>query len=127
MSYLKIIGFAITALTATILFKRMKEEYALFISLVTSISLTLTAFMILEPVITYIGSIGETVQAENHAALIMKSAGIAVITGIASDLCKDSGETSLGNRLELCGKALILSLSLPLIKNVFDNCLALLG
>ena len=94
--------------------------------MITSISLTLIAFSILEPVVLYIGSIGEMPQAGMYTALIIKSAGIAIITGIASDLCKDSGEASLGNRLEFCGKALILSLCLPLIKKVFDNCIALL-
>lgn len=127
MSYLKILGFAVISLTAIMLFRRMKDEYAVFISLLSGIALTLTAISILGPVILEITDFCDTKKVAPYIPVILKSAGIAIITTVGTDLCRDAGEQSLGNKLELCGKALILSLSLPLIKNVLDNCFALLG
>lgn len=126
MEYLKIMGFAITGLVAVVLLKRVKEEYALFVSLLTGLALTLTAISLLEPVLEYIGVFADMPQTKSYASIIFKSAGIAIITTVASDLCKDCGESALGNKLELCGKALIVSMALPLIKTVFDSCLSLL-
>ena len=127
MSYFKITGFALLSLTAIVLLRRMKEEYAMFVSLVAGVFLTLTALSLLEPVLSYAANLGKASDAGIFIPLILKSSGVAVISATASDLCKDSGESALGNKLELCGKALILSLALPLIKNVFDSCLLLLG
>ena len=127
MSYLKILGFAVISLTAVMLFRRMKDEYAVFISLLSGIALTLTAISILGPVILEITDFCDGKHIAPYVPVILKSAGIAIITTVGTDLCRDAGEQSLGNKLELCGKALILSLSLPLIKNVLDNCLSLLG
>lgn len=127
MSYIKILGFAVISLTAVMLFRRMKEEYAVFISLFSGIALTLAAISILSPVISEITSFCNSKHITDYVPVILKSSGIAIITTVGTDLCRDAGEASLGNKLELCGKALILSLSLPLIKSVLDNCLALLG
>jgi len=126
MSFIKIIGFAFLALSASMLFKRVKEEYSVFISVFAGISLTLTAFSILQPVTEYARSVSIP-GSSGISVLIIKSAGVAIITTIASDICKDCGEASLGGKLELCGKALIMTLALPLIKNIFDGCLTLLG
>ena len=127
MSYIKILGFAVISLTAVIIFRRMKEEYAVFISLFAGIALTLTAISILSPVILEITNFCNSEHITPYIPVILKSAGVAIITTVGVDLCRDAGEQALGNKLELCGKALILSLSLPLVKTVLDNCLALLG
>ena len=127
MSYIKILGFAVISLTAVMLFRRMKEEYAVFISLFAGIALTITAISILSPVISEITNFCDSEHITPYVPVILKSAGVAIITTVGVDLCRDAGEQALGNKLELCGKALILSLSLPLVKTVLDNCLALLG
>ncbi len=127
MSYIKILGFAVISLTAVMLFRRMKEEYAVFISLFSGIALTISAISILSPVISEITSFCDSQHIKPYVPVVLKSAGVAIITTVGTDLCRDAGEQALGSKLELCGKALILSLALPLVKNVFDNCLALLG
>ena len=127
MSYFKIIGFTLTALVAIILFRRLKDEYALFLSLLVGISLTVTAFSVIKPFFEYVKSFGNIPYVSLYTGITVKACGIAIITTVACDLCRDSGEASLANRLEFCGKALILSLALPLIKNVFDSCVKLLG
>ena len=126
MSFFKITGFAVTALICILLLKRLKEEYALFVSLFAGIALTVTAVYILKPLIEYTDSIGSVFGNSGIIPLIFKATGISVIGNIACDLCRDSGEQALASRLELCASAIIISLALPLIKNIFDICLELL-
>ena len=53
-----------------------------------------------------------------YSELILKSLGIAVLTHLASSICRDCGETGLAGVVEFAGKAEILLLSLPMIERL---------
>ena len=50
-----------------------------------------------------------------YANLMKKALGIAIVTKISSDVCRDTGESAIGGCVELGGKLIILSLCLPLV------------
>lgn len=123
MSYYKIIGFAVLGLFAVTVMRRMKDEYALFISLFCGMTLACSAVGIAEPVFEYFSSM----SAKGYMSYIFKASGIALITTFAADLCRDFGESSLSGKVELCGKAVILAMCLPLFKSVFQSIAELIG
>lgn len=127
MSFYKIIGFAVTGLILITVLKRMKEEYASLVSLLLCVGLTVCAVGILAPVIDYLKTLGENTSAGNLFTLLFKACGIAVLTSLAADICRDSGESALGAKVELCGKCTILALSLPLLRSVFEQTFRILG
>lgn len=127
MSFYKIIGFAVIGLVFMLVLRRMKEEYAVFLSLFVCTGLTVCAMGILSPAVNYLRSLGENTGIGPLFTIMFKSAGIAVITCIAADVCRDSGESALGGKVELCGKCTILALCLPLVRAVFEETLAILG
>lgn len=51
-----------------------------------------------------------------YLTLLLKALGVSVLTQLAADACRDSGETALSNKVELAGKVTILLLCLPLVK-----------
>ena len=55
---------------------------------------------------------GEAVR--DTAAVLMKALGIAYAAQLTADICREAGETTLASQIELCGKAEIVLLSLPL-------------
>ncbi|MBQ7756531.1 MAG: hypothetical protein IJX42_00245 [Oscillospiraceae bacterium] len=55
---------------------------------------------------------------EQYGNVIMKSAGICYITHIGAQCCRDCSENGLASVVELAGKITVLSLSLPVIKNL---------
>lgn len=55
---------------------------------------------------------------ENYLKILFKGLGICYITQIASDCCKDSGNTALATQSEIAGKTAVLVLALPLFKAV---------
>ncbi len=60
---------------------------------------------------------------------VIKVIAISYFTEIVSALCRDAGESALGAKLELSGKVMALSLSLPAIgqlMNVIKEALALI-
>jgi len=57
---------------------------------------------------------------------VMKTAGIAIVTRLAADFCKDAKEGGLATAVELAGTALALGATLPLMTAVLDALLELL-
>ena len=56
------------------------------------------------------------IRALEQVLLLLKALGVSVLTQLAADACRDSGETALSNKVELAGKVTILLLCLPLVK-----------
>ena len=51
---------------------------------------------------------------------VIKAAGIAIVTRLAADFCKDAQEGGLASAVELAGTALALAAALPLVSAVLD-------
>lgn len=51
---------------------------------------------------------------------VMKTAGIAIVTRLAADFCRDAKEGGLASAVELAGTALALATVLPLMSAVID-------
>ena len=127
MTYYKILGIAMTGLIGSVLLKRMKEEYSVFISLIVSALLTSSAITVITPVAKYINDIGDKTSTETYITLIFKSCGIAIITTLASDICRDCGESALGSKIDLFGKCVLIYMAFPLLQSVFDSAIGILS
>lgn len=120
MSFIKIIGLAMTALAANLILRQIKSEYSFLVSILITAFFCTFSLSVLSPVIDYINELLGSSENSESVTILFKSTGVGIITSIAADMCKDLGETSLGSKVELCGKCLIMSLSLPLIKELIN-------
>ena len=59
-------------------------------------------------------------------APVLKTVGIAILTHIAAQVCKDAGEGGIAAVTETAGTALSLCAALPLLRAVLDTVSALL-
>ena len=50
--------------------------------------------------------------------ILIKCLGICMVTKIASETCKDCGENSIASKIDLAGKAVVLTFSMPLFQEV---------
>ena len=57
---------------------------------------------------------------------VVKTAGVAIVTRLSSDFCRDAGEGGLASAVELAGTALSLAAALPLVSMVLDLLVQLL-
>lgn len=57
---------------------------------------------------------------------VLKITGIAYVTQIGAQLCRDSGEEILASRLEMAGKLAILTITLPIAKEAFIKTMEIL-
>ena len=55
-----------------------------------------------------------------YIKIMFKVIGISYLIQFGAELCRDCGENSLASKIELGGKAIILSLTLPVVYKIFD-------
>lgn len=129
MEWARIGGVATVGLTALLILRAYKPEWAPFLRMaVTVVALGLTVALA-STVLTYITDLASATGAlEGEGwSLLLKAMGVAFLTETAASVCRDSGETGLATWVETAGKLEILLLSFPLIRTVMDTVTALLG
>lgn len=115
---LKYCGAALCALIGVIILKGQKSEFSSLVSLSASVILLGAAVNAFLPVTEFVFEAVETSGFEEYLATLTKALGITLAVQLSADVCRDAGEASLGAKLELVGKAEILVLCLPLIRDL---------
>ena len=117
-----IIAAAAAGLVGTVLALILGQYRPEFRMLVTAaVTLLLTAMVLeqLSPVLEQLRSTMElTGLTGDYAAILFKAVGICLLTQLAGDVCRDSGESSIASKIELAGRAAILLTAMPLIQEV---------
>ena len=117
-----IIAAAAAGLIGTVLALILGQYRPEFRMLVTAAVTLLLMAMVLEqlsPVLEQLRSTMElTGLTEDYAAILFKAVGICLLTQLAGDVCRDSGESSIASKIELAGRAASLLTAMPLIQEV---------
>ncbi len=126
MDILKIIGIGFTTLVVTIVLKEYKKEYAIYSTLIGGAIILFISMDTLKVIIDFIKKI--SIQGYNYEFinLLLKITGIAILTEYAVNICKDSGENSIANKIDFGGKIIIISLSIPVISSSLETLTKLL-
>jgi len=117
----KIVIIGICGTIFSIILKKDRPEFSLILSVCAS-------FLIFMLVVPYLESF--VLMAENitnqagikadYIKIMFKIIGISYLVQFGAELCRDCGENSLATKIEMGGKAIILSLTLPVIYQIFD-------
>jgi orotidine-5'-phosphate decarboxylase len=74
---------------------------------------------LLEPVMELLNELKRLGELDGGAVgILLRCAGIGMISELAGLLCADAGEGAMGKALQICANAAILWLSLPLLRQV---------
>lgn len=120
-------GVLLTVIMALALGKEGKQT-ALLLVLAVCAMVAVLAMTYLEPVIAFIERLRVIGQLDNQiVGVLLKVAGIGLIGQIASLICSDSGNASLGKVLQLLSAAVILRLALPLLEQLLELLEQVLG
>lgn len=71
---------------------------------------------------TAIGGIGE-----GHLGVVLRGAGICLVTQLAADTCRDAGDSALAGKAELTGRVLLLLLAVPLYEEILTLIVGVVG
>ena len=121
MEILKIVGVGLATAIAYILVKQVKNEFAIFVGLAGTVLILLLIVTKLTNVIEYFVEIVEKTGVDKSVFFaILKIVGVGYLTEFAANLCNDIGTSSMGNKIVLGGKIVILCLALPIITSLID-------
>ena len=62
---------------------------------------------------TALGGVGE-----NDLGVVLRGAGVCLVTQLAADTCRDAGDPALAGKAELTGRILLLLLAVPLYERI---------
>lgn len=128
MNLVGLIAIALLATTLSVMIKKYNPEYSIFISIVAGIFILCMVLSELTPSIQKInGLISTSGISFEYAKIIFKALGVCFLVQFAADSCNDAGESSLASKIELAGKVLIITMSLPLFEQIIKVVSELLG
>lgn len=120
MTVIKVCGVVLAALMFVIVMKRTRPEFSALVSVASGVLIIGMAVAMTVPAMEYLRDISSQSGFSEYTEVVFKAVGIGVVTEMSAAMCSDAGESSLASQIGFFGRAEILLLSLPLLKNVVD-------
>jgi len=121
LDIVKIIGVGLTATIIIIILKQYKPEFAIYAAIIAG---TIILFMVMDKlsaIVKILESLAnKTGAGSTFIGILLKITGIAILTEFAVSVCRDSGETAIANKIDLGGKIIIISISIPIITALLE-------
>lgn len=123
----KIIAIGLITCLATMIVRPIRSDFAVIIAIVGGL-------IILFMVVNYLSSVFETfrniigITGLNSSlyTLLLKIIGVGYLVEFTAGICSDTGNSSLGDKVLLGGKIIILVMALPIITNILQIVMELL-
>ncbi len=119
MDIFSIAACAVCAVVFGALVKRSNKEYAVLAGTAACVAILLAAMGELAPLVSQVKGLTESSGLPGEVLpSVLKAVGIAIVAQLASNVCRDAGESALAGTVDLAGKVAILTVSLPLFKTI---------
>lgn len=127
MDIIKIIGIGLISLIIIIIVRQYKPEFTLYVSLIAGALILFLIMDKLEGIIDLLTTLSNKTAINNEfLTLLIKITGIAFLTEFAVSICKDTGESAIANKVDMGGKVIIVSMSIPIISSLLETVVEIL-
>ena len=121
MDIVKIIAVGLIALIIIVVIRQYKPEFTMYVSIIAGV---IILFLVLDKVtgiITLLTNLSKKTGINSeYLSILLKITGIAILTEFAVSICKDAGETAIASKVDLGGKVIIISMSIPIISALLE-------
>ncbi len=116
MEVFKVVGFAIFSVIIILVIKQQKPEIALILTVASCVGIMIFGIFKMSGIINMLNElVTNSGMNKEFLEIILKVTGIAYIVEFGKNVCIDAGQSAIATKLEMAGKVIILTLSLPLI------------
>lgn len=124
---IKIVFVALLGVVASMMLKKVNSNLNFAVAVFTGIIIISLLYGEINNVVKVfrVFSSGYGVS-ESHIKLLIKVLGISYVTQFGASIAEECGEKFIAKKVELGGKILIVSLSMPVLLNLLDNIIKLL-
>lgn len=127
MEIFKIIALGILICVVIIIVKQIKPEFAVLVLIAGSIIMLCYLFNYFTNILGVFDKIiSKTGINAELFSIILKIVGIGYLIEFAANICSDSGNPAIADKIVLGGKLIILTVSMPIITNLLDVIVELL-
>ena len=124
---MKVAAAALVGAVCAMVVRKQAPELGLLLGVCAAALILLYASGTLETAVTFLDKLAETGGlSAGLVEPVLKVTGIAIVTRLAADFCRDAKEGALSSAVETAGTALALAAVLPLMNAVLDMLAQLL-
>ena len=127
MEIFQIVGIGLIATMMIVFLKDQKPEFALLISVATSIIIFYFIIDKFQVVVQVLNNLAKNANVDFiYFTTILKIIGIAYVIEFGAQICRDAGEESIASKIELGGKVIIMVLGIPILTALMDLIIKIL-
>ena len=123
---LQLAALGVCAATILIVLRQARPEIATVFSLAAGAVILLALSDRLGESIRVIREVAAQAEAGEGTETLLRVAGIGALCTLGGQLCRDAGEKGMGEKVELGGKIMMLSMALPMAASLLQAVCALL-
>lgn len=129
MEIFKIVTIGVVATILSVFLRQSnREDFALLLSLTTGLIIFGMLLGKLRYVIEILNQLIRNTNLEfTYFSTILKIIGIAYIVEFGAQISRDAGEESIANKIELGGRVIIMTLSMPILLTLMELILKILA
>ena len=126
--FLKVTAGVLVVTIVTLTISRYSSDISLLLTMLVCAMVLISAVTLLKPVIEFMRRLVKIGGIENEVFhILLKSAGIGLISQVACTICSDGGNQSLSKALQFLATTVILMLCLPLFERLLQIVETVLG
>ncbi|HIQ61990.1 MAG TPA: stage III sporulation protein AD [Candidatus Avichristensenella intestinipullorum] len=123
----RLVGFGIASALLALTLRQTRPELALAVSLAAGLCLFAAVVGRLGEIVSAMRSLAERAELSDAALpLLLRILGIASLCELGAQMCRDIGEGGIAAKVEMGGKVMVLSLSLPVATALIELVAGLL-
>lgn len=121
MDITSIAGIGILSAVLCVIVRQYKPDAALGVSIACGILIMTAVITMLAPSLEAITELADSAGLDSsYAQVLLKALAVCYLTQLASDSCRDAGESAIASKIELAGKAAIAVISLPVFTSLAE-------
>ena len=126
MGAAQIAGFAVCAAALALILRRLRPESATVLVIAAS---ALAGLMILPQLAQIVDGVVSLAKSggvqDGYITQLLKISGISLLMDFAAQTCRDAGEYGLALKVELAGRVILITLSLPVMQTLLTQIISL--
>ena len=127
MNIVKVCVFCITAVILITIVREQNKSIASMISIISGIIVMIYVVSNIDGIFNILDNLTSISKVESkYLLLILKISGITYLIEFGKNLCIDASESALGTKLEMAGKVMIVTLTLPILTEILEQIVGLL-
>ena len=127
MNIVAVCGLAVLGLLVTVILRGIRPDFAVFTGIATALILLGTSISAITSVIKSIAMLSNETGFSLYTTLILKTLGIALISQMTADVCRECGSASIASKVEFSAKIMILALCIPILQTLLEYIVGFLG